>query len=74
VFIAGGIAPKITDVLDEGGFRSAFADKAPHEEWSSRVPTYVITDPEPALRGLAVLVADPGLFVFSSKEWCAART
>jgi glucokinase len=69
VFIAGGIAPKIADLLNAGEFRAAFDNKAPHEAWTSRVPTYVITDPEPALRGLAMLVADPGLFVFQSKEW-----
>jgi glucokinase len=69
VFIAGGIAPRITDLLNGGEFRAAFDQKAPHEGWTSRVPTYVITDPDPALRGLAVLVTDPGRFVFQSRAW-----
>ena len=72
VFISGGIAPTITDLLDEGEFRKAFEYKAPHEDWASRVPTYVITDPDPALRGLAVMVADPGRFVFQSREWAVS--
>ncbi|HEX2134835.1 MAG TPA: glucokinase, partial [Microvirga sp.] len=69
VFISGGIAPAITDLLAEGEFRRAFENKAPHEAWASRVPTYVITDPDPALRGLATMVADPDRFVFQSREW-----
>jgi glucokinase len=69
VFIAGGIAPRLTDVLDSGAFRTAFENKAPHDGWAAGVPTSVITDPEPALRGLTALVSDPGLFVFRSQEW-----
>jgi glucokinase len=72
VFIAGGIAPRITDLLNQGEFRAAFDSKAPHEAWTARVPTYVITDPNPALRGLAVLVANPGRFIFHAREWTEA--
>ena len=71
VFVAGGIAPKMVGLLQEGAFRAAFEDKSPHEDWAARVPTAVITDPEPALRGLAAIVSDPGLFVYRSAEWTA---
>jgi glucokinase len=71
VFIAGGIAPRMIDLLGGGAFRSAFENKSPHEDWAATVPTSVITDPEPALRGLTVLVTDPGLFVFRFREWTA---
>lgn len=74
VFIAGGIAPRIAELLDGGAFRSAFEDKSPHESWAAGVPTWLITDPDPALRGLAVLVTQPGLFVFLSREWTAPGT
>jgi glucokinase len=71
VFIAGGIPPRITDVLNGGGFRAAFEKKAPHQAWAARVPTFVITDPDPALRGLTVLVTEPARFVFRFREWTA---
>jgi glucokinase len=69
VYIAGGIAPRMIDILTEGEFRDAFDHKAPHEDWARQVPVYVITHPEPALQGLAVLSADPARFVFRYQEW-----
>jgi glucokinase len=71
VYIAGGIAPRMIDVLTAGAFRDAFDRKAPHEAWARRVPVYVISHPEPALQGLAVLAADPARFVFRFQEWRA---
>lgn len=72
VFIAGGIAPRMVDILQNGGFRDAFNRKAPHRAWAERVPAYVITNPEPALQGLAALVTNPQHFVFQSQGWSAA--
>jgi glucokinase len=72
VFIAGGIAPRIVSVLQEGGFRQAFDAKAPHDAWARRVPVYVIVNPEPALQGLAALVTHPEWFIFHSQGWQAA--
>jgi glucokinase len=69
VYIAGGIAPRMTEILTGGEFRDAFDRKAPHEDWARQVPVYVITHPEPALQGLAVLSADPARFVFRYQEW-----
>jgi len=69
VFIAGGIAPRIVDVLQKGGFRASFDRKAPHDGWARRVPVYVIVHPEPALEGLAALVTHPERFVFKSQGW-----
>jgi glucokinase len=71
VYIAGGIPPRIADLLDGGGFRAAFEKKWPHDAWAARVPTFVITDPDPALRGLSVLVSEPERFVFQFREWVA---
>ena len=71
VYIAGGIAPQMIDILAGGEFRDAFDRKDPHEAWARRVPVAVITHPEPALQGLAVLAADPERFVFRSQEWRA---
>jgi len=71
VFIAGGIAPRMIDILQAGPFREAFDRKAPHDAWASRVPVYAIVNPEPALQGLAAIVTNPGRFVFQSQGWQA---
>jgi glucokinase len=72
IYIGGGIAPRMIDVLQRGGFRAAFDQKAPHEAWARRVPAYVIVHREPALEGLAALVSYPGRFVFQSQGWAGA--
>jgi glucokinase len=72
VFIAGGIAPRMIDVLERGGFREAFDRKAPHDAWARSVPVFAIVNPEPALQGLAALVTKPEAFVFQSQGWQAA--
>jgi glucokinase len=71
-FIAGGIAPRMVDILQKGDFRDAFDRKAPHDSWARSVPAFVIVNPEPALQGLAALVTDPDHFVFQSQGWKAA--
>jgi len=71
VFIAGGIAPRMVDILQSGGFREAFDRKAPHDAWARRVPAFVIVNPEPALQGLAALVTKPERFIFQSQGWAA---
>jgi glucokinase len=69
VFVAGGIAPRMLDLLAEGPCRDAFERKAPHADWARRVPLSVITHPEPALLGLSVLVTRPADFVFRAQAW-----
>jgi glucokinase len=71
VFIAGGIAPRMIDILQAGGFREDFDRKAPHDAWARKVPVYAIINPEPALQGLAAIVTNPGRFVFQSQGWQA---
>jgi glucokinase len=72
VFIAGGIAPRMVDILQRGEFREAFDRKAPHDDWARGVPAFVITHPEPALLGLSALVTNPERFVVQSQSWRAA--
>jgi glucokinase len=71
VFIAGGIAPRMVDILQGGGFRDAFDRKAPHDAWARSVAAFVIVNPEPALQGLAALVTNPQRFIFPSQGWRA---
>lgn len=70
VYIAGGIAPSIVDVL-RAEFRAAFVDKAPHGKVMERIPTRVVTRPDPALVGLAALITRPDdyLIDLSGRRW-----
>jgi glucokinase len=71
VYLAGGIAPRIIDILRRGEFRAAFERKAPFENLMRRIPSFVITDPEPAITGLAVLARWPRGIVLDAQEWSA---
>ena len=57
VYIAGGIVPAWGALFDARGFRSGFESKGRYREYLSAIPTWVITAPHPALRGLARLLA-----------------
>ena len=56
VFIAGGIVPKVLDALAKSEFRARFEAKGRYESYLAAIPTYVITDPLPAFRGLRHLL------------------
>lgn len=56
VYIAGGIVPTVIEQFAASGFRQRFEDKNRYREYMQRIPTYVITDPVPGLRGLATLL------------------
>lgn len=62
VYLTGGIAQKIVPALQQGGFRAAFEDKAPHSALLRDMPVYVITHPRAALSGLAAFARTPALF------------
>ena len=62
VYLAGGIAPRITKALNEGAFRQAFEAKAPHEEILSGIPTFIIHHAQSALDGLAAFARTPSRF------------
>ena len=51
VYIAGGIAPKIIDILSKGGFMRAFSDKGRFSMLMHDIPVYVITNPKASLLG-----------------------
>jgi glucokinase len=56
VYIAGGIAPRLLDVLQASAFRSRFEDKGRFRDYVAAIPTRVITDPYPAVLGAAYLL------------------
>jgi len=51
VYIAGGIAPRIINILNSGGFMRAFRDKGRFSALMSEVPVHVITNPGISLLG-----------------------
>lgn len=57
VYIAGGIVPACLDQLIASPFRERFEDKNRYREYMQRIPTYVIADPVPGLRGLGAYIA-----------------
>ena len=53
VYISGGIAPAILDVLESSDFRARFEAKGRMSAYLEAVPTFVVTDPHAALTGAA---------------------
>ena len=58
VFIAGGIVIRYPELLEGSAFRAGFENKGRHRTLMERVPTFLITHPDPGLLGAA---------------WCARR-
>lgn len=72
VYLASGILPRIVGLLDKSRFRQAFERKDPFESAMARIPTFVVTQPEPAMAGLALIAGAPDRFVFQTYGWSAA--
>lgn len=53
VYLAGGMLPALLDAFRQSTFRRRFAAKGRFRAYLEAIPTYVITDPYPALTGLA---------------------
>lgn len=62
VYLAGGIAPRIARVLQQGSFRAAFEDKYPHQGLMAELPTAIIVHERPALAGLVDFARRPDTF------------
>lgn len=56
LFIGGGIAPKLAQHVNKGGFMRAFSNKGRFSEMMVRVPVKLILEPKTALLGAAVYV------------------
>jgi glucokinase len=59
VYISGGIAPDILDVLKASEFRARFEDKGRMSDYTRAIPTFVVVQPHAALIGAASLL--PGM-------------
>lgn len=53
IYIGGGIAPKMLDLIGDGRFRRAFETMGRMAELTRSIPVYVITTEAPALLGCA---------------------
>lgn len=51
VYIAGGIAPKLIQLLKAGGFMQGFLAKGRYREWLSSLPVAVVMNPKAGLLG-----------------------
>ena len=60
VYLAGGIVPRIIDILSGSRFRQRFEDKDQGGPLLARIPTFAVTAPSPALLGGAALAAGIG--------------
>jgi glucokinase len=53
VYLAGGIAKRYPELLQNSGFRNAFENKGRHRAYMERIPTLLVTHDEPGLLGSA---------------------
>ena len=53
VYLAGGIAKRYPNMLQNSGFRNAFENKGRQRANMERIPTMLITHEEPGLLGSA---------------------
>lgn len=56
MYIGGGIVPRLGPLFNASGFRSRFEDKGRLRGYLARIPTWVVTEPYPALRGVAAML------------------
>jgi glucokinase len=52
VYLAGGILPRVLDLLQASAFRERFVAKGRFRAYLEAIPTVVIVDPYPAFKGL----------------------
>ncbi len=58
VYVAGGIVPKLQDAFVQSDFREKFESKGRYREYMTGIPTWLVTEPVPAFRGLAAILDD----------------
>lgn len=56
MYIGGGIVPRLGPLFNASGFRRRFEDKGRLRAYLQKIPTWVVTEPYPALRGVAALL------------------
>jgi glucokinase len=57
MYIGGGIVPRLGRLFAQSPFRRCFENKGRLSSYLARIPTWVITEPYPALQGVAALLS-----------------
>lgn len=73
MYVGGGIAPKILDRLQQGGFMEAFVAKGRFSRLLERIPVLVILNDRTALLGAALLAARQAGYCFDEPPVQLAR-
>ncbi|RJG25429.1 glucokinase, partial [Massilia cavernae] len=58
IFIGGGVVPRMKEWFAHSPFRTRFEAKGRFSSYLADIPTYVITTPHPALRGVATILSE----------------
>jgi glucokinase len=71
VILAGGMLPRVVDLLDEADFRQAFENKAPYVDLMKRMPVRLLVGRDTVLSGLAAVAADPDRYDidYAARAW-----
>ncbi|MDE3177184.1 MAG: glucokinase [Pseudomonadota bacterium] len=71
VTLAGGVLPRIVDLLDEQAFRAAFEMKAPVDGLARTIPTRLVMRADSVLIGMAAIAADPERYAidYAGRAW-----
>jgi glucokinase len=56
VYVAGGIIPRMQAAFAASGFREKFEAKGRYRDYMASIPTWLVTEPVPAFRGLAAVL------------------
>jgi glucokinase len=58
IYIGGGIVPRMGEWFAASAFRTRFEAKGRFSDYLARIPTYVITTPNPAFVGVATILSE----------------
>ena len=70
VTLAGGVLPRLRDLLDEKAFRAAFEAKAPVDALARRIPTRLVIQADSVLVGMAAIAAAPERYAIDYENRC----
>ncbi len=71
VYLAGGVLPRMMDLLDVDEFRRVFENKAPYERLARKIPVHVLLQTDAVLHGMAEIARAPERFAidYAARDW-----
>jgi glucokinase len=70
VTLAGGVLPRMRDLLDQKVFRNVFEAKAPVDALARRIPTRLVIQSDSVLVGMAAIAAAPERYAIDYENRC----